>query len=118
MTWEALEQVLEGTGYEYARQGSYAEEGPLPATFVTFWNVDTPESRFYDDVPNAAVWRWQIYLYTTDPAIMYSAMDSLLADAREAGFVPEGRAWDIDSGEPGYVGRTVRLRYVQDLQTS
>ena len=117
MTWEALESVLEATGLEYARQGSYAEAGELPASFWTFWNVETPEDAFYDDIPTRAVWRWQVYYYTKDPATLYSAMDSLLADAREAGFVPEGRAWDIDSGEPGYVGRTVRLAYMEDLQT-
>ena len=46
---------------------------------------------------------------------MYSAMDSLIASARAAGFVPEGRAEDIDAKEPGYVGRTVRLRYAENL---
>ena len=39
MTWEALEPILAATGYEYARQGSYAATGPLPETFLTFWNV-------------------------------------------------------------------------------
>lgn len=118
MTWQALEAVLDGMGYEYARQGSYAEQGDLPATFLTFWNIETPEARFYDDAPTVAVWTWQVYLYTKDPSIMYSAMDRLVDSARAQGFVPDGRAWDIDAGEPGYVGRTVRLRYVQDIQTS
>lgn len=114
MTWEALEAVLEATGYEYARQGSYADAGPLPASFFTFWNVETPETAFYDDAPNAAVWRWQVYFYTSDPALLYSAMDSLLDDARARGFVLEGRAHDIDAGEPGYAGRTARLAYRQE----
>ena len=118
MTWDALEGLLESTGYEYARQGSYADAGELPASFFTFWNVETPEDGFYDNSPTRAVWRWQVYFYTKDPAVMYSAMDSLLADARARGFVPEGRAWDIDADEPGYVGRTVRLAYVQDIQTT
>lgn len=115
MTWEALEPVLAATGYEYARQGSYAPEGPLPASFFTFWNVSTDEDQFYDNSPFRAVWRWQIYFYTKDPSLMYSVMGSLIASARAAGFVPEGRAEDIDAKEPGYVGRTVHLRYPEGL---
>ena len=115
MTWQALEPLLEATGWDYARQGSFAAEGPLPATFWTFWNDRTSEDQHYDDMPHRAVWRWQVYLYTQDPAIMYSAMDSLIASARAAGFVPEGRAEDIDAKEPGYVGRTVRLRFAENL---
>ena len=115
MTWEALEAALEATGYEYARQGSYADAGPLPASFFTFWNIETPETAFYDNGPSAAVWRWQVYFYTKDPSLMYSVMGSLIASARAAGFIPEGRAEDIDAKEPGYVGRTVHLRYPEDL---
>lgn len=115
MTWEALEPILAATGYEYARQGSYAPDGPLPASFFTFWNVSTGEDQFYDNGSHRSVWRWQVFFYTMDPSIMYSAMDSLIASAREAGFVPEGRAEDIDAKEPGYVGRTVHLRYPEAL---
>ena len=115
MTWEALEAVLSATGYEYARQGSYAEAGELPATFFTFWNLSTPEESFYDNQPTKKVWEWQIYLYTKDPALMYSLMDDTLSMARSAGFVLQGRARDIDSGEPGYVGRTATLLYVETI---
>lgn len=115
MTWAALETVLEGTGYPYARQGSYSEDDALPDTFVTFWNIETPEDSFYDNEPNRRIWRWQIYLYTTDPSIMYSAMDALLDDARANGFVLEGRAFDLSTDEPNYIGRTARLLYVETL---
>lgn len=115
MTWEALEPVLQATGYEYARQGSYADAGELPSTFITFWNLDTPTASHYDNEPNRAIWRWQVYLYTKNPAIMYTAMQDLLAAAKQAGFVLEGMAWDIDADEPGYVGRTARLAYCETL---
>ena len=115
MTWEALEPLFAATGYEYARQGSYAQTGPLPETFWTFWNDRTSEDQHYDDRPHRAIWRWQVYFYTKDPSLMYSEMDALIASAREAGFVPEGRAEDVDAREPGYVGRTVRLRYPETL---
>ena len=115
MAGEALERVLESTGFEYARQGSFAEAGPLPSAFFTFWNVDTPLESHYDNEPARRIWRWQVYFYTTDPSLLYSAMDSLLATAREEGFVLEGGAWDLSADEPGYVGRTARLAYCESL---
>ena len=115
MTWEALEQVFNHYDYPYSRQGSYAEADRLPVSFFTFWNFDTPEESFYDNAPNRVVWRWQIYFYTKDPSLMYSVMDDLIAYAKTLGFVPDGRAWDIDSNEPEYVGRTVRLLYVETI---
>lgn len=114
MTWTALEALLDATGLEYARQGSYAGAGSLPESFFTFWNIETPETRFYDNVPHAAVWRWQIYYYTKNPETLYSAMDDLIADARERGFIIDNRARDLDADEPGYSGRTVRLAYIEN----
>lgn len=111
MTWEALEPILAATGFEYARQGSYAPEATLPESFLTFWNDRTSEGQFYDNGHHLVIWRWQVYFYTRDPSLMYSVMDGIIASAREAGFVPEGRAGDIDAQEPGYVARTVRLNY-------
>lgn len=115
MTWEALEQLLESTGYPYFRQGSLAEDEPYPETFWTFWNISTDEDRFYDDEPHATVWTWQIYLYTRDPSIMYSEMEDLVEAAREAGFIPVSRATDLASDLPEWVGRTIRIQYIQTI---
>ena len=117
MTWEALEGILSATGCEYARQGSFSESENIPDTYFAFWNLDTPEDGFYDNNPTRAVWHWQVYLYTKDPSIMYSKMDELIALARQSGFVPDGRAWDIPTDEPGYVGRSVRLLYVETISS-
>ena len=115
MTWEALERILSATGCEYVRQGSFSESDEIPDTYFAFWNFDTPEDSFFDNSPTRTVWYWQVYLYTKDPSIMYSKMDELLALARQSGFVLDGRAWDIATGEVGYVGRTVRLIYIETI---
>jgi len=115
MTWTALEGVLEASGYPYARQGSYAESEELPPTFLTFWNIDVPSDSFYDDDAHRRIWRWQIYLYTKDPRLLYSVLDDVLADAKSRGFVIEVNARDIETDTPDYVGRTARILYSETL---
>ena len=117
MTWEALEPLLESTGYPYFRQGSLAPDAPYPESFFTFWNQDTPEDTFFDNRPHSADWSWRVYFYTKDPALLYSVMDSLLESARAAGFIPQGRARDLASDEPDTVGRTILLTYKQIYET-
>ena len=113
MTWDALEALLESTGYPYFRQGSLAPDDPYPESFFTFWNVDTPEDSYFDNGPHAANWSWRGYFYTKDPAPLYSVMGDFLESARAAGFISQGRARDLSSDEPGTVGRTIQLTYKQ-----
>jgi len=115
LTWARLEALFETMGYPYSRQGSYAEGDTLPASFFTFWNFDAPEGGFYDNEANKVIWKWQVYFYTKDPGLMYSVMDTLAQEAKNEGFVVDGRAFDLGADEPGYVGRTIRLLYVETL---
>ena len=114
MTWEALEPLLEATGYPYFRQGSLAPDESYPEAFFTFWDMDTPESAYYDNSPHCADWSWRVYFYTADPALLYTVMDALAVSAREAGFTVQGRARDLPSDEPGVSGRTILLAYKQN----
>lgn len=111
--WDKLEEVFEEIDLPYSRQGSYAEGDPLPASFFTFWNVDTPEDGFYDNKANCAVWYWYIYFYSKDINLVYSKLEDFITIAKEKGFIPQGRPKDIASGEPDYFGRYVQIKYVE-----
>lgn len=115
--WQVLEKVLNKfeteQGVPYYRQGSLVEGEELPSSFLTFWNITTPEGAFYDNKPNEALWSWQIYIYTNDPSKLYSLADNLLEIAKAEGFVRQGRANDIASSIESYVGRTFSLKYIE-----
>lgn len=115
--WEKLEIVLnnfeEETKIPYYRQGSLIETDTLPESFVTFWNISTPESSFYDNNANSAVWSWSIYFYTKDPSKIYSMPIKILNLARAEGFILQGQANDISSGISGYLGRFFQLKYLE-----
>lgn len=111
--WSKLEEVFELVGLEYTRQGSYSDDATLPQSFFTFWNADTPEQGFYDNKAHCAVWYWYVYFYTKDASLLYSKLDDFIRIAKEKGFIAQGKAKDIASGEPDYFGRYVQIKYVE-----
>lgn len=111
--WSKLEEVFEETGVEYARLGSYDDEEPLPESFFTFWNKDTPEKAFFDNKAHEAVWVWDIYFFTKDASLLYAKLEDFITMAKEKGFIPQGKPKDIASSEPDYLGRYVQIKYVE-----
>lgn len=112
--WDELEDVFEELNLPYSRQGSYGSDEDYPNSFFTYWNADTPEGGFYDDESHKAIWLWYVYFYTNDPSLIYSKMDEFIAKAKKHGFIIEGRGNDIQSDQPDYFGRVVRVRFIEN----
>lgn len=112
--WSKLENVFLKLGLDYNRQGSYGDDEDYPKSFFTFWNFDTPEDGFFDNKANCAIWYWQVYYYTSDPATLYSKMDEFIKLAKEEGFIIEGRGYDIPSDRPDYPGRMITIKYIEN----
>lgn len=111
---EKLDEIFESIGLPFSLQGSYQEGESLPISFFTYWNIDTPEDFFYDNEANRTQWKWYVYFYTSDPSVIYSQMDEFVRLAKEKGFIVEGRGNDIPSDVPDYLGRYVRVTYLEN----
>lgn len=112
--WEKLEEAFIETGLPYSRQGSYSQDRQLPESFFTFWNADSPEGGFYDNKAHTSTWMWYVYFYTSDPGKMYSELEKFITIAKEKGFKSDSRGKDAPSENPDYVGRYIRLTYVEN----
>ena len=111
--WSKLEELLNGTGIEYARQGSYSEDGEYPERFFTFWNYDSEKMEHYDNESYATVWRWEVCYYTRYPSELYDTVDDLIAEAKNLGFVIEDSGFDVPSGRADMFGRKTILKYIE-----
>lgn len=111
--WTKLKTILDETGVEYGRQGSYSEDGEYPEKFFTFWNYDTEKIEHYDNSPWATIWRWEVCFYTRSPSELYSGLDDLIAKARAEGFIIEDSGFDVPSGRADMFGRKTILKYVE-----
>ena len=99
-----LTALLETFGYPVFLQGSLDTAEDYPESFFTFWNFETPESAFYDNDANRAVWGFWVYFYSTDPKLVEEKTEAARQLLKSNNFVPNGRANDISVDVPTHTG--------------
>lgn len=108
-----LISILNSFGYPVYRQGSMSDDETYPPTFFTFWNSDSPDHSHYDNSDYGTEWNFNIYVYSNNPELTYS----LLAEAREAlkaaGWICQGKGYDVQSDEETHTGRGLEVIYLQ-----
>lgn len=107
-----LFKVFERLGYQYFRQGTLSTDD-YPSSFFTFDNFATPFQAYYDNANRRQIVKVQIGFYTNDVTLIYSEMDKFIAEAKAAGFVIKGGAYDVPSGKVDYFGRSVAIDIIQ-----
>lgn len=114
---QKLVDVLQKFGYKVILQGTWNENEPYPATFITFWTNPTQDESHYDD--DAASWAWDftVILYSNDPAVVNSKPDEIRAALKAAGFIPQGKGQDIASDEPSHTGWAMDFYYIEYNKT-
>ena len=103
--------LFEEIGLPYYRQGSLSDADYDPS-FFTFWNIDTPESSFYDNEAHQYNEYVQVGFYTNEPELIYSQMDDFITRAKAKGFVIQGKAKDANADKDNYFGRVCYIRII------
>lgn len=85
-------------------QGTMAEDEDYPESFITFQITGSPEQDFFDGNPFGTQWRFAVIFYTCNPELMSTMPKQIYADLKAAGFIPQGKGYDIPSDEPGWTG--------------
>lgn len=108
-----LIKTLEQFGYPVIQQGSLNEDEQYPETFFTFWNNSTDENSHYDNKPNNYAWDFDLNVYSNNP----ETVNSLLLEAKEklieAGFIVNGKGYDVASDEPTHTGRGINVKIIE-----
>lgn len=87
--------ALEPLGFEVRLQGSYAEDEPLPESFITYFIVDSPDGTFYEDGPLLTYIRIQVVLYSKKMSILTALPQQIFVACRNAGFIRDSRGRDL-----------------------
>lgn len=99
-----LIELLETFGFPVFLQGSLNPDEAYPDSFFTFWNFDTPETAFYDDDANRAVWGFWVYFYSTDPRTVEQIPENARQLLKQNGWIPQGKPNDISVDRPTHTG--------------
>lgn len=110
---DTLISLLETFGYTVIQQGSLAPDEPYPDSFFTFWNRDTYDWHHYNNNAIGDVWAFDVNFYSTDPALVNTALVDAKALLKSHGFIISGKGHDIGSDEPTHTGRGMTVLYIE-----
>jgi hypothetical protein len=96
-------------------QGTMNPEEEYPADFVTFWTPSTDDAAHYDNAVAAVDWNFYVIYYSNDPKQVNQKPFEIAADLKAAGFVQQGKGYDILSDEPTHTGWAMDFVYTEKL---
>ena len=110
---DALITILESFKHPVFRQGSMSNEASYPATFVTFWNNDSPDHAHYDNTEYGTHWDFNVYVYSTDPSLTYSLLSDIRTALKAADWIVTSKGFDVASDEATHTGRAIECIYME-----
>lgn len=99
-----LINALEQFGFPVFLQGTLNPAEAYPKTFITFWTNSTDDNAHFDNKTVSYDWAFSVILYSDDPEIVNTKPDEIRAVLKAAGFIPQGKGFDVPSGEPTHTG--------------
>jgi hypothetical protein len=115
---QQLFDLFNEIGLPYFLQGSLSDE-EYPASFFTYWNIDTPNDSFYDNAESRYITYMQIGWYTNDARKLYLQLDEdgeFYKKAKQKGFVFVGRAKGANADKKTYNGRVLYLKIIHKTE--
>lgn len=85
-------------------QGTLNGDEAYPDSFVTFWTNDTSDRAHYDDDVHSIDWSFSVIFYTSIPELITTIPTQIRNALKSAGFIPQGRGFDIPSDRPSHTG--------------
>lgn len=105
--------ILESFDCPVYRQGSMSNDDVYPPTFITLWNSDSPDHAHYDNADYGTAWAYTVNVYSDDPATTYTLLSSIIEALKAAGWVCNGKGYDVASDEASHTGRGVECAYLE-----
>lgn len=113
---QLLIQTLSTFNYPVILHGSLSDEDEFPASFFTFFNNDTADDNFYDNSETETIWDFDLNFYSIDPALVNSVLVEAKPLLKAAGFIVDGKGYDVLSNNPTHTGRAINIQYIEKVR--
>ena len=110
---DKLIEILSGFDYPVYRQGSMSDNDEYPETFITFWNVESPDHSYYDNTDYGTSWSYNVYVYSSDPELTYSVILDIRTALKNAGWICPSKGFDTPSDRETHTGRGLEIAYLE-----
>lgn len=91
---DILINALSSLNYDVRLQGSYADDEPLPESFITYSISDSPDDSFYDNEPKRTHTYFNIIFYSKKMSLIKTIPDQMYSLLKQAGFIRSGSGQD------------------------
>lgn len=113
---DELITLLETLNFPVFLQGTLNSVEEYPESFFTFWNYETPETAFYDNDANRAVWGFWVYFYSVDPELVQTQPEAARKLLKQNGWILQGKANDISVDKPTHTGAIFTVCKFEEYQ--
>lgn len=110
---DQLIEILQRFNVPVYRQGSLSDDEAYPETFFTFWNNASPDHAHYDNDGFGSAWDYTIFVYSSDPALLYDLLMQARTALRAAGWSVPSKGYDVMSDEATHTGRALEVFYLE-----
>ncbi len=104
--------ILSSFNYPVYKQGSMSDDAVYPETFITFWNNASPDHSHYDNNNYGTAWDFSVFVYSSDPATVYSVLSDIRTALKAAGWVCPSQGYDVASDEATHTGRALEVFFL------
>lgn len=92
-------------------QGTMNPDEKYPASFITFFVIDSSFEKFYNNDSNEIDWLVHVIFYSSNPAEMLTVPPQIIRALRSEGFIPENAGIDILSEVKTHTGWAMEFVY-------
>ena len=112
MVYELLFNTLQTLGYSVFLQGTYTGE-TYPDSFITIITNASDDREHYNDNPTSWTWDFTVIFYSKIPELLDTAPDAIRSALKLAGFIPQGKGFNIYSDDPNFTGWATDYLYLE-----
>lgn len=113
---DLLINTLEKLGYGTPRlQGSFEKDETYPDSFITFFTIDTPDIKFYDNKSKRRAFYFDVNFYSSNPELVNTVPEKIIEDLEKVGFIKQGNGVDLASDVVTHTGWNLNFIYLEKL---
>lgn len=109
---ELLYNTLAALNYPVYLQGTYTG-ATYPESFITIITNASDDNAHYDNDATSWAWAFTVIFYSKDPVKLDTEPPKIRAALKAAGFIPQGKGFNIFTDDPNYAGWTTEYLFLE-----